>query len=406
MAEVASDAIDLARQLESLREQQRAVGEVLRSVARADGLETVLHAVVESAARLCDANYGEVHLVDGDNLRFAVGHGGPDELYEYERSHPHPRAGDRASMNGRVVLTGDVVHIPDILADPDYLWPAAAEAGVRAMLGAPLVVEGELVGVFNLVRTEPRPYSQEQIDLLRTFADQAAIAVWNARLIEAVERQRTEMARFVSPAVAQLISSSEGERMLAGHRGYVTVLFCDLRGFTAFTQTAEPEEMFEVLGAYHAALGALINIHHGTLEHFAGDGVMVFFNDPAPVDDHELEAINFALALLDRVASLEEGWRKRGFRLGLGIGIAAGYATLGRIGYEGRYDYAALGTVTNLASRLSSEAAAGQILVSERVFAAVEGRVLAEPPAELQLKGFREPITAYQVTGQTATASS
>lgn len=397
MADATPDVRELTRELEALREQHRAVGEVLRSVARADGLETVLHTLVESAARLCDAEFGEVHLVEGDKLRFAVGHGGPEQLYEYERANPHPRAGDRSSMNGRVLLTRDVVHIPDILTDPDYSWPASADAGVRTLLGAPLVVEEELVGVFNLVRTEPRPYSQEQIDLLRTFADQAAIAVWNARLIEAVERQRSELARFVSPAVAQLLSSPEGELLLAGHRGYVTVLFCDLRGFTTFTQTAEPEEMFEVLGAYHAALGELITRHHGTLEHFAGDGVMVFFNDPAPVDDHELVAVTFALAMLERVARLEEGWRKRGFRLGVGIGIAAGYATLGRIGYEGRYDYAALGTVSNLASRLSSEAAAGQILASERVFAAVEGRVVAEPAAELQLKGFHGPVTAYRI---------
>ncbi|MEP7158443.1 MAG: adenylate/guanylate cyclase domain-containing protein [Chloroflexota bacterium] len=397
--ERASEQPDLARQIELLRDEQRAVGDVLRAVARGEGLDSVLHALVESAARLCDAQYGEVHLLEGDLLTLAVGHGGPDELYAYERAHPHPATGDRGSMNGRVVLARDVVHIPDILVDPEYSWPGAESAGVRAMLGAPLIVEDQLLGVFNLVRTEAVPYRQEQIDLLRTFADQAAIAVWNARLLEAIERQRSELARFVAPAVAQLLSSPDGEKQLAGHRGYISVLFCDLRGFTAFTQTAEPEELFEVLRDYHAALGDLIGAHLGTLEHFAGDGVMVFFNDPLPVADHELEAIRFALAMVNRVEILAEGWRKRGYRLGLGVGIAAGYATLGRIGYEGRYDYAAVGTVSNLASRLSDRAEAGQVLISERLFAAVDGRVEAEPVGDLDLKGFREPVGAYKVVG-------
>lgn len=394
-----SEQPDLVHQIELLRDEQRAVGEVLRAVARGEGLDSVLHTLVESAARLCDAQYGEVHLIEGDLLTLAVGHGGPDELYTYERTHPHPATGDRSSMNGRVVLARDVVHIPDILADPEYSWPSAESAGVRAMLGAPLIVENQLLGVFNLVRTDALPYTQEQIGLVRTFADQAAIAVWNARLLEAIERQRSELARFVAPAVAQLLSSSEGEKQLAGHRGYVSVLFCDLRGFTAFTQAAEPEELFEVLRDYHAALGDLIGTHLGTLEHFAGDGVMVFFNDPLPVADHELEAIRFALAMVDRVEYLAEGWRKRGYRLGLGVGIAAGYATLGRIGYEGRYDYAAVGTVSNLASRLSDRAEAGQVLISERLFAAVDGRVEAEKVGDLDLKGFREPVSAYRVVG-------
>lgn len=372
--------------------------DVLAAVARAEGLESVLHALVEAGARLCDAQYGEVHLIEGNLLRFAVGHGGPPELYEYEREHPHPAVGDRVSINGRVMLTRDVVHIPDILEDPDYSWPAAEDAGVRAVLGAPLLVEGELVGAFNLVRARPVPFTSEQIALVRTFADQAAIAVANVRLIETVARQRTELARFVSPQVADLISSEAGEMMLAGHRAYISVVFCDLRGFTAFVETAEPEELFEVLRDYHATLGELIVAHSATLEHFAGDGVMVFLNDPVPIEQHELKSIRFALAAHARVSELAIKWAKRGHKLGLGIGIAAGYATLGRIGFEGRYDYAAVGTVTNLAARLSAHAERGQTLISERVFAAVEDWVDAEPVGELDLKGFRSAVTAYQVS--------
>ena len=401
-ADQAAIAIANARLIDAVErqlDQQRAISDVLAAVARAEGLESVLHALVEAACRLCGAQYGEVHLVEGDLLRLAVGHGGPPELYEFEREHPHPIVGDRRSVNGRVVLSRDVVHIPDILDDPEYSWEGATEAGIRALLGAPLLVEDELVGVFNIVRTTPAPFSNEQIELLRTFADQAAIAVANAHLIEAVERQRTELSRFISPQVAELVSSEEGEKLLAGHRGYVTILFSDLRGFTSFTETAEPEELFEVLRDYHAAVGGLIRQYGGTLEHFQGDGLMVFFNDPLPVENHELNAVRLAVAAQERITELSAGWRKRGIDLGLGIGIASGYATLGRIGFEGRYDYGALGAVTNLAARLTAHAEPGQTLISQRVFAAVEDAVEAEPIGELELKGIVRPVVAYEVRG-------
>ena len=187
--------------------------------------------------------------------------------------------------------------------------------------------------------------------------------------------------------------------MLAGHRAYITCLFFDLRGFTAFAETAAPEELLEVLRAYHESLGELIPAHGGTLEHFAGDGVMVFFNDPIAVESHELQAIRLALAAQGRFAELAGTWRKRGTELDLGIGIEAGYATLGRIGFEGRYDYGALGSVTNLASRLSDSAAAGKILIGQRVFAAVEEAVETVPVGDLELKGFVRPVAAYEVGG-------
>jgi adenylate cyclase len=199
--------------------------------------------------------------------------------------------------------------------------------------------------------------------------------------------------------VAELITSTDDEQLLAGHRAYISCLFCDLRGFTAFAETAAPEELFDVLREYHGAVGELIPEYGGTLEHFAGDGVMVFFNDPLPVADHELQAVRLALAAQERFAELAESWRKRGTELGLGIGIGAGYATLGRIGFEGRYDYGALGPVANLASRLSTQAAAGQILIGQRVFAAVEEAVETAPAGELELKGFGRPVAAYEVRG-------
>jgi class 3 adenylate cyclase len=261
----------------------------------------------------------------------------------------------------------------------------------------PILFEDDLIGVVVVVRRKPEQFTDEQVGLVQTFADQAAIALANARLIAAVERQRTELSRFLSPQVADLISSPDGEQLLAGHRAYVTCLFCDLRGFTAFADTAAPEELFDVLRQYHAVLGELIPAHKGTLEHFAGDGVMVFFNDPLPVDRHELQAVRLAIAAQRRFAAMADGWRRRGTELGLGIGIDAGYATLGRIGFEGRYDYGVLGPVTNLASRLSTHAAAAQILIGQRLFAAVEDAVEATPVGSLELKGFGRRIAAYEV---------
>jgi class 3 adenylate cyclase len=391
------DGEELARDNENLREQQRAISDVLRAVATSKGLQPVLDEIVEAAKRLCRGEHAQLYLAEGDQFRIFSQTSDLDEAYDYAAEHPHAR--DRTTVVGRVGLTGEVEQIPDVLADADYSYEGQRVIGYRALLGVPIVLDEELIGVIGVARGEAGPFADNHVELVRTFADQAAIAIANARLINAVERQRTELARFISPAVAQLISSEQGEQLLAGHRAYITCLFCDLRGFTAFAETAAPEELFEVLRAYHETLGELIPAHDGTLEHFAGDGVMVFFNDPLVVEEHELQAIRLALAFQERFAELEQLWRKRGIQLGLGIGIEAGYATLGRIGFEGRYDYGALGPVTNLASRLSTHAGAGQILIGQRVFGAAEEIVDAHPFGEIELRGFGRPITAYEVRG-------
>jgi adenylate cyclase len=218
-------------------------------------------------------------------------------------------------------------------------------------------------------------------------------------LLETIERQKSELARFLSPQVAALVSSPEGEQLLAGHRREATAVFCDLRGFTAFSDSTEPEEVLGVLREYHAAMGELIVEHGGTLEHFAGDGMMVFFNDPVLQPDHVQRAVRMAMAMRDRFGTLNSRWSKLGFDLGLGIGIATGYATLGRIGFEGRYDYGMVGTAVIVASRLSSAAAPDQILLNPRAHAAVEELVDGEPVGELQLKGFARPIPTINVVG-------
>jgi class 3 adenylate cyclase len=207
----------------------------------------------------------------------------------------------------------------------------------------------------------------------------------------------SRLKRFFSPALAEAIVNGGADDPLKSHRREIVVVFVDLRGFTAFAETAEPEEVMSVLREYHAAMGEEILGHEGTLERFTGDGMMIFFNDPLPVADPQARAVRMALAMRATVEELTARWRKLGHELDLGIGIAQGYATIGAIGFEGRWDYGAIGTVTNLAARLCGEARPGQILVSRRLSTAVEPLVEVEPVGELTLKGFAKPVTAFNV---------
>ena len=205
--------------------------------------------------------------------------------------------------------------------------------------------------------------------------------------------------RFFSPQLAELIVAGGADDPLQTHRRQVTVVFLDLRGFTAFAETAEPEEVMTVLREYHVEMGKLILEHEGTLERFTGDGMMIFFNDPVPVPNPAERAIRMAVAMRERVGDLSAGWRKRGYDLALGVGIAEGYATIGAIGFEGRWDYGAIGTVTNLAARLCGEAKGGQVLVTSRVAGALEDLVECEEVGALSLKGLLRPVPTFSVVG-------
>ncbi len=237
----------------------------------------------------------------------------------------------------------------------------------------------------------------------KRFRDlERATAEEQTRLLATIDRQRSELSRFLSPQVAALVSSEDGEAMLAGHRREITAMFCDLRNFTAFSETAEPEEVLGFLRAYHDAMGRLIVEHEGTLEHFAGDGFMTFFNDPVLQPDHATRAVGLAVAMRERFAELAGDWRKRGHVLEIGIGIATGYATLGRIGFEGRYDYGAIGQAIILAARLSGEAGPSEILIAPRTYAAAEDGIAAQEAGDRQLKGFSRPVPVYAVSGMAA----
>lgn len=242
---------------------------------------------------------------------------------------------------------------------------------------------------------------KNQADLLEKQA--AKLKAWNTELKQRVTKQVKELERtnrlkrFLSPQLAELIVSTNDDNLLESHRREITVVFCDLRGFTAFSEIGEPEEVMSVLREYHEVMGDLVFQFDGTLERFTGDGLMVFFNDPLPCDKPAKTAVKMAVGMREAVRELKESWKKRGYELGFGLGIDQGYATLGKIGFEGRFDYAAIGTVTNLASRLCDQARDGQIIISQRVYAAIDDSVEVEFIGNLSLKGLHRAIKAYNV---------
>jgi len=279
--------------------------------------------------------------------------------------------------------------------DPSEERIKGLEAGADDFLTKPINQPELLARVRSLLRIK------ELYDTVQTQA--AELSDWNKNLEHRVDEQVAQLEslgrlkRFFSPQLAEMIVTGGAEDPLKTHRREITVVFLDLRGFTAFAEAAEPEEVMGVLREYHAEMGKLILEHEGTLERFTGDGMMIFFNDPVPVTNAAERAIRMALAMRQRVSDLSVKWRKLGYDLDLGIGIAQGYATIGAIGFEGRMDYGAIGNVTNLASRLCGEAKPGQIAVSKRLLATVEDLVEAESIGELALKGFLRPVTAYDI---------
>ena len=330
---------------------------------------------------------------------------GAEALAQIETGHPDLVLLDvmMPGMSGYEVcqaVRADPRHamLPIVLVtalDPAAERAKGLEAGADDFLSKPVNHAELLARVRSLLRIKTL---YDQVDRQRH-----ELAQWNrtleARVADGVRELENvgRLKRFFSPQLAELIVAGGADDPLRSHRREITVVFLDLRGFTAFTETADPEEVMGVLGEYHAAMGRLVLEHEGTLERFSGDGIMVFFNDPVPIPDPAPRAARMALAMQRAVGELCRGWKKRGYDLLMGVGIAQGFATIGGIGFPGRIDYGAIGTVTNLAARLCGEAAGGEILVSQRVCALLEGGFRTEPVGELALKGFQRPVPAFRV---------
>ncbi|HEY5209078.1 MAG TPA: GAF domain-containing protein [Stellaceae bacterium] len=419
-------AMENARLLTETREtlkQQTATAEVLAVINASPGnLQPVFDAILDKAHSLCDANIGWLLTFDGEVAQTRASRGLVDLDPSVVSAPFLPGPAMRRLIEGESSFQiPDISEVKDIPGTP-LIWRASCELlGTGTYLVVPLCKDGTARGFINAFRSPVRLFSEKEIALLQNFAAQAVIAMENARLLGELRLRTEEVAelnrglearvaeqveelarvgrlkRFLAPQLAELIVSQGDEKILESHRREIVVVFCDLRGYTAFTETAEPEEVLDFLRDYHGALGPLVGQYEGTLDQFSGDGIMVFFNDPVPIPEPAERAVKMAVAMREVAGTLIAAWRRRGRELGFGIGVAQGYATLGQIGFAERSGCTAIGTVCNVAARLCGAAKDVQILVSQHVAAGLNGSVGLEEIGPLAVKGLSQPVVAYNV---------
>ena len=421
-AAIAIENVRRFRQLQARAERDAATREILQVLSQSrDDEFPVFDAILENACKLCDAPLAYLSMVTEDRTHVvSPARRGAFESFGETLDRlrvpldTSPLALARAIAECRVFREDDISD-SDVYrnGDPNRVSMVEDE-GARSLLVVPLIHKGLGIGSITLYRRDVAPFSDDDVALVEGFAAQAVIAIENVQQFRALERLNAELGdrvdeqvteiermarlkRFLSPAVADALVTLGDESILASHRALIATLFCDIRGFTAFCETAEPEETIEVLQAYHEEMGTLISAHGAGVDKRMGDGIMVIFNDPFPCDDPAGEAVRLSIAMRDRMATLCQQWKRHGHRLGFGIGISLGYATIGMVGSEGRYDYTASGTAVNLAARLCDQAEDGVILLSPRAYTAIEDDFRAESNGELRLKGIREPIEVFRL---------
>jgi class 3 adenylate cyclase len=401
-------------------ERERASAEVLDAISRSRDDETpVFDLILRNAVHLSGAPCAKLCLLDNARTHWhLVAHVGEGLRHLAIGKTKTPL--DSELVPAVAMRTARVAHIEDLAetdlyrnGDPARVAMVEME-GMRTILCVPFLSGAEAIGCITLFRREVKAFTGDEIALVETFAAQAVIAIentcqfraletLNAELGDRVEAQVVEiermgrLKRFLPAAVADTVVSSGSKEMLKSHRALLGVLFCDIGGFTAFCETAEPEETIEVLQTYHEEMGKLINAHGAGVDHRMGDGIMVLFNDPLPCEDPAGDAVRLAIAMRTRMSELCRTLKRMGYRLGFGVGISLGYATVGIVGFEGRFDYTASGTAINLASPLCDEAEDGEILLSARAGIAVEDECQVESRGELNLKWLREPMEVFRL---------
>ncbi len=427
-AVIAIENVRQFREVQIRLAREAATREILEVISlNPDNEQPIFDAITKSATELCNAPYGGLFLRNSEDTDLVIVAANTENsgYVKMLRENPHSLSDDKsltveAVKSMQVQQYRDIEELRDDQSPSDQLRATWQLERMRTLLYVPLIKGDRAIGVLALYRLEVLEFSDHDIELLKIFAAQAVIAIENVRQFKALESLNAELGdrveeqvgeiermgrlkRFLPAAVADTVVSQGSDKMLSSHRALLGVLFCDIRGFTAFCETAEPEETIEVLQTYHEEMGKLINDHGAGVDHRMGDGIMVLFNDPLPCDDPAGDAVRLATAMRVRMADLCGQWKRLGHRLGFGVGVSLGYATVGMVGFEGRFDYTASGTAINLASRLCDEAEDGEILLSPRAAIAVEDDFQVEFRGEISLKGIREAMEVFKVTGVDAT---